>query len=772
MNTCTDHPPVAGDQSRPDWRDRGLLLGILVLLGVRPLLGETFEPVPVAILTALDAPAGPTPATTAWLDFSLLALTLSGLLRAGRWRKHPLATVGLILAAVAVAVSSSVAADKRQPWLVGSHLLINLLVGCTVCTIPRSAWMRNLLLAVLLATLGTTAVKCVLQRTIELAQTKQQWEQVYKPELLRQGFDPASPFVINFERRLYAAESHGFLGHPNLAGSCLALGLTLTAGLAAAAWSSQRRGPFVLTCGLGLLLAAGLWTTGSKGAGGAALFGTVATLLLGARADWCSRRAPLALASLVGTYLVLIGAVAAWGVTHATLPHSSLAFRWHYWTGALRAWQDAPLTGLGRGNFAAAYLLYKAAAATEEVRDPHNVWVTLLTELGPLGLIGAAWLAALAVFRMLRGLSDGAPAVVNRHVPPVASALVAAGVLALQLGLCGLPVANLPVVVVWVQEIATPWLAILLTGLWLSRHLNTPKATSWLAAACLAAWLTALLHGLVDFALLTPGGLAVALLCLAVGVSTGDPAPAEQSTAGFVGKPLKRWTAGLLTVLSFGLLGAHGRYVAYPASVRAHLVRQIETAGQAALAGSPADLLSLTRRLTEQRPVDPVICRLAAQKLLRATRAAPATAQRVEWLERARFLAQSAVAANDRDCDNFVTLANILDELAISCDRQADREAARRANREATRAWDAAVALYPTDPRTRIAAGLAWARLWRDSREPSDARHAVHHLRQALWIDDQRPPADTSRLQADELARISATLSELPSDAESSNNPK
>ena len=91
--------------------------------------------------------------------------------------------------------------------------------------------MLHLLLAALLASGVTTAVKCLDQRVYENPQTQEQWEQVYKPELIRQGLDPQDSLFINFERRMRAGEAYGFLGHPNVTASCLLMWLLVAAGL-------------------------------------------------------------------------------------------------------------------------------------------------------------------------------------------------------------------------------------------------------------------------------------------------------------------------------------------------------------------------------------------------------------------------------------------------------------------------------------------------------------------------------------------------------------
>src|SRR4029077_21268177 len=57
----------------------------------------------------------------------------------------------------------------------------------------------------------------------------------------------------------------------------------------------------------------------------------------------------------------------------------------------MQIFKEHPLRGIGYGNFGYAYLAARVPAAAEEVKDPHNLVVRALSELG---LVGAALLIA------------------------------------------------------------------------------------------------------------------------------------------------------------------------------------------------------------------------------------------------------------------------------------------------------------------------------------------------------------------------------------------
>ncbi|MEM1010736.1 MAG: O-antigen ligase family protein [Planctomycetota bacterium] len=97
--------------------------------------------------------------------------------------------------------------------------------------------------------------------------------------------------------------------------------------------------------------------------------------------------------------LVLLGFVGllGYGLATGSMPHVSLQFRLYYWLGALGVTGDHPLLGVGFSSFSDAYLLHRVPSAAEEVRDPHNLPLRLLSELGLVGLaLGLATLILIA----------------------------------------------------------------------------------------------------------------------------------------------------------------------------------------------------------------------------------------------------------------------------------------------------------------------------------------------------------------------------------------
>jgi hypothetical protein len=768
------------------WFDHVLYYVLLATLAVRPLICESYEPVQVPLLTALQATGGPTPAATAAMDTLLLAAGGLALARSRRCLASPLVALGIILLAAAVIVSSRAAGDKHLALLAGSSLVIGVLGGAALASLLQARWMLHTLLAALLATGCTTAIKCANQYVFESRQMREQWESVYKPELLRQGFDPQDPLFVNFERRMMAGESYGFLGHPNITGSCLAMWLLVAGGLlvgviilvfrvAAAGWTdrSARILPVALLAAYFAVvgLAAGLCLTRSLGAVMAALVGVIMLTFLGLTAGWAARHARTLVAALLAGYLAVIGLAAGYGLSKGTLPHPSLAFRWYYWTAAARASQDVPLIGLGRENFGTAYTLYKPARSTEEVRNPHNVWVSLLVELGPLGLVGGLLLAVLSMLAGLRSLRPSVPLRTPQEEPTIGyAAPLAVAVLLLHAWFSGTPFSQLGMGLVWAQEIALPWTLAFLLIIWITRDLEaTPGRATWLAAGLCAGLAASLVHGLLDFALLTPGGLSLFVLCAAATVGLrGGSAP---STRG-------RWRHHLPAGAAVVLAAAHLYWVSLPTARAATAMQRLETALHTPPPkGGPGTVLAAADRAAHSG--DPSAARLAARTVVQLSRLPKVDgATRRQWLGLARSYAEAAVRHNPRDSSNYALLAMVEQELATSLGSAASPDQAwpawvrhawvwerhaweRHAWERAAASWDDAVRRYPTDPRTRISAGRAWLELWRLSGRPQAADRAREHFEQALRIDDQRPPQDTVRLRPKERDQVAGYLRQL-----------
>lgn len=740
--------------------EQALFIVLLAVLCVRPLISETFEFIEISFLQVFGADSGTTPAATAWLDAIALTAVFGVLPRHwGFYRRRPLALVAFALLALGVLVSTLVAGDKRMALSAGFSLLISVLSGAALLPLMRAPWMPRLLLAAVLATGCATGIRCLTQWGYEFSDTLEFWAD-HKAQLAAMGVDLNSPTVRNYEQRLRSGETYAYQSHPNVTGALLVMWLLPAAGLAIA-WlrerksrGAERAGALLLAFGVVTLLAFGIALTGSLGAAAFAMAGVALLLFIGLRAVRFSRqpgRMAFAL-FLAGAVVALAGGMYGW--QRGTLPHPSLAFRWYYWTAAGQTFVEHPLTGIGRGNFADAYKLHKPIESTEDVTDPHSLWISLLVELGPAGLLAGLLLAYAVIRGLFRRLASGPAPPGAADVPLLATMALTILLLSLQ-GLFGSDVLDVYTGFMWSIRLGAAWvLSLVLLAAILRNPLESPDRRRWLTAGIAAGLLAALGHGLMDFALLTPAGLSLFILLAVGGLArpekTPPPAPRANLAMAVVGLAL---LSTQLVLVSLPTLRAQMRVLQLRAAatrIDPERAAQFEQLSKLAAAAAESDPLGVygtdaAARLFLQIGSDP---RLGSDVSLR-------------WLEAARELAERVAQRRPRSSDAHVRLARIyaaLEEQYLLAARPDDALAALDGLRAH---WEQAARLHPADPRKRLAAGRAWVQTWEETDDPAAARRAAAHLEAARAIDATREPGEIVRLREGELAELHDLLNTL-----------
>lgn len=747
--------------------DRVLFYVLLAVLAARAMIGESYERIEFSFINDIAAGAGVTPATTAWLDCIVLAAASLTLARRRHWRSRPGVVLGLLLLATGYVVSTLAATDTYMARFVGASLLVGVLGGIALASLVRRPWMLQLVVATLLATGVTTAYKCVRQVTDEFPETKRMWESEFKPQILVQGHDLTDPSIINFERRMASGEAYGFLAHPNVTGSGLMMALLAATGLLV---GMLRRGPsstpavpdwitVVGAVGGAGLLATGMWLTGSLGAIGSAALGIVALLLLGCCARWASIHARGLLTAFVVSYVGVVALVTTYGVRAGTLPHPSLEFRWHYWTAAAQAYEDHPLTGIGRYNFPAAYLRHKAPESTEEVKDPHNLWVSLWVELGPLGLVGGVLLCGVTALESLRRLNLNAPGPArepNPRIVVVHAAPLLVGVLLLHALFSGTGEGQPALWLLWAVDLGGVWAVGLGLALWLlTRIEQNERGMAWVSAGLCAAVLAAFVHALLDFTLMTPGGLALFVLCA---VAATSRARAPRSTP----QRSRPWTRRLSIVAAVALAGVYVWQIAIPVQQTQRRLHSLDVAARAGFLQPGLDSVCQTATTILAKCEDELAQRTAVRTVLQNTHASRLSIERqIQVLSSLRRLFSESLAAPIH-AGTWATRAQLESELARLYARQGNSREASASWKSAAESWDRAVALYPTDPRMQISAGQTWLEVWRASATSDAAQRAREHFEAALRIDDTRPAIEVQRLPPTERTTIEDALNELP----------
>ncbi len=486
--------------------------------------------------------------------------------------------IGLCLFCVAAIVAGLAAADKRAAITNFVTLLAPILMVVLLVQILDSQSKIKLLLA-LIAALGVlSAYQCADQFFFTNRMMIEQYEQAPQTFLEPLGIQPGSFQQFLFEHRLYSRGVRSFFTTRNSAGSFTLMAVFAAAALFIDKLKNRKSGSsppsHLFACGIAAAVVLfGLALTRSKGAILSALLAAIIlTIILLIRhpssRDWLKahKEAPMFIfLILTGGLLTSIFYAAMfilylrsgnWLKTHKKtrlivflllavlcvfvflslilflyyfiLPYvaygrlpggNSMLVRWQYWHASAKMYADHFVTGVGPGNFAHFYTHYKPAEALETVADPHNFPLSILTQYGPLGLIGFLAMIFLPLWRVISpNLVSSSP---KTHQPqPAFRARPVIFLLILWLALLlarltVIPAAGtdgLAVIIYMIVRFYVPPVVVFIIGFWLlTKPLHTIRNTQYtirntnIAAALFCVVLGVTLHNLIDFAIFEPG---------------------------------------------------------------------------------------------------------------------------------------------------------------------------------------------------------------------------------------------------------------------------
>jgi O-antigen ligase len=442
---------------------------------------------------------------------------------------------GLCIFIIAAVIAGITAANKRSAIDASLMLLSPLLMIVMLVQILDSRTKTKLVL-ICVAALGVVgAYQCAEQYFYTNKMMIQQYQQ--DPQFMLQplGIAPDTFAHMLFEHRLFSKGIHGYFTTSNSAGS-FALLASFAAIILFAGILKDRKGDKSLPARFLIVGAAmgfaifGLLITLSKGAiiAFAVAVGIFAAHFLFSRL--LKRYRKVVVVFCLMSALGCGGLVVAYGLENDTLPGgNSMLVRWQYWVGAWQMYTDNALTGVGPGNFAAHYPQYKAAGAPlETVADPHNFLLSVLTQYGPLGLLGFLAMIILPLWKVF--FAD-----VRRKVPDVADsarpsyksiALVFGVVISLGLLVLRPMVMKIPAGVSFAEKQAAFIMLYVLVVLVFAvafasfAFAGEPKGRQdgdIVTVGLFCAVLGLLVHNLIDFAIFEPGVLmafAALLACL------------------------------------------------------------------------------------------------------------------------------------------------------------------------------------------------------------------------------------------------------------------
>lgn len=721
------------------------LLILLVVVGLRPLVAESYDSAVNSISQAITTIDDPSPLRTIGFDLAILVAAMLWLAAQlagspGRMKWTGL-EVGWLVLAVGALGSCFVAGQQRLAINGAIDWLCYPLLAMLLAQLLDSSWRRRVALAVVLAAGAAQAIECAEQVFLSFPDTRADYEEKKAEFWASQGVELDSSKVVLFEQRLKSQEATGFLSHSNVAGSVLALCslacAALAVGLRGARGDAAKTNPApsAAAWALAAALAAAVLLTNSRGAiASLILAGAVWAIAVRCRPwiDHHRRRVFIG-----GWTLAAVGilAVIGHGLYHGSLPGSSLNFRWQYWETSAAMIGDHPLFGLGAENFGRHYTQYKSIGSSEEVANPHNLLVHLTANWGLVGLAGGVLMLLGASWRMLGTTpapTDPPRIDPTREVAPAwvwAAALLAA----VPLGRRLLAGSHDPAYLYYTTIVTGFGWAVGLAVAWPRRGRGEPMERA-IGAGLACALLAFLVHDLINFALFVPG--AATTFFAAVGILS---AWVRRDAAALPDRP-----AAVPTAAPQAAVGRRGATSAALLAVAAAMAAVVWSAavpiGRAGSLMQEADALGPDPRAPDLYALAATADPLDPTPLVKLARwaAAAAGAPGVDADGRRRMVelaVTSIQAARRRDPQQ-----GALPRFEAQVHRTAAAAGDPSHYEPAIAAAEEARKLYPEDPQVhellgtlRLEAGLALHRA-------DLLQQAVSDLREAIRLDDARPP--------------------------------
>jgi O-antigen ligase len=342
------------------------------------------------------------------LVLATVGLAIAASLVGGRLRfRFSLTDIFVVLLTVLVASSAAHALDRRPAinlaweW-VGLGLMYVLLRN-----LPRTRAESGVLAGVIVATAFAVSVYGLYQVRFELPLIQEAYRRNPQQILAKLNIEPGTASQKVFENRLMASNEPwstfalanslaGFVAGPLV----VAIGMGLLS-LVRRDGEEPRWGALLMAAPVILVLLFCLLLTKSRSAYLGTIVG-VGLLAWHARREFKARL--LVLAALTASVVIVglvVGGLKTGGLDSAVLTQSakSLGYRWQYWRGTwgmitegqatMRGALSAPTfwAGVGPGNFGAQYVKYKPPESSEEILDPHDLFLDVWATAGVWGFV-------------------------------------------------------------------------------------------------------------------------------------------------------------------------------------------------------------------------------------------------------------------------------------------------------------------------------------------------------------------------------------------------
>ena len=603
--------------------------------------------------------------------------------------------ISLCLFYAAAVVAGFAASNKRLAIIDLALFLAPLLMAVLLVQILDSHSKVKLLLAVIAALGVVTAYQCREQFSYSNQEMIKQYENDPQSLLEPLGIESGTFGQFLFEHRLYSRGVRGFFTTRNSAGSFLLMALFAAVALFIDKLEKRKfeliRFFHFLTCGTAIVIILyALALTKSKGAIIGLLFASAVFIGLLCFGNWLRTHRKTVLIVLL--LLALAGGcvVVSYGLKHGSLPGgNSMLVRWQYWRASAKMYADHFLTGLGPGNFTYFYTHYKPAEALESVADPHNFLLSILTQYGPLGLVGFLAMIFLPLWRALSPSSTISLPESHRHLIfkiLVITFLIIISVVLLLFRSVFMPVPPgetflqmfSVILILYIIPVAIFVISFLLLAIPLSR-VRKPKSEPGRAvplqlrsgrgvqrtninAALLCAVLGVTLHNLIDFAIFEPGVFTTfwaIIACLIVMYSHPNP------KSRFVREPAV-YVRALIVTASLVIIATYVFYVIAPV---ARSTEKIRLANRAIASGWFDDAHKLLQAAAEDDSLSPTALSLDGRLYLHHFEM---TRNRELLLQSAKCF-QAAINRNRAAFKNYERLAEVYSLLAEFSPKQQEK---------------------------------------------------------------------------------------------------
>ncbi|MCJ7778529.1 MAG: O-antigen ligase family protein [Sedimentisphaerales bacterium] len=653
-------------------------------------LRATFTEGPAAITTSLPGNIGDTAysiSLSAVLIFCCIFYFLwSFPAKRGLFYRVTGIELGLFVFCIACVASGLVAADKRLAVTSAITLLAGPFMAVFLVQLLDRHSTIGLVLCVI-AALGTvTTSESVYQLLVTNQATIEQYEQAPQSLLEPLGIEPGSFQQFLFEHRLYTGGARGFFTTRNSAGcfSLMAVFAAFTLLINKLNWKNpainrgakylapqsfdlaqacpeQSRGDRFIGGFLVLtVVILGLILTKSKGSIISLLFAVLLLLIYHFFADRLKAHKKAVLAAGVLLFAAGISLAASYGLKYGRLPGGvGMLVRWQYWHASAKMYAEHPLAGVGPGNFTHFYPRYKEASALESVADPHNFLLSVLTQYGPIGLVGFLFMILMPLWRAIFPAhikDEGQRTMDDGRVPAIVSLTIVSTVLLLVRPVI-MPMPPADTMELWIFMAVTMYVtpvAVFIASSWLLCTAFS-KNTKYFIPILFCVVLGVLLNNLIDYAIFEPGiytAFWAIIACLIAADSQCNPRPVVVLRPGFYAKVMAA-AAGIV------ILGAFVLFAWRPVCKSTAKIRQAQLALSAGHLQQAHDLLS---KAAEYNPLDQTALNIAGRLYMQSAQTENSV-EGTKLLKKAEQCFLQAIGRNKADFKNYEKLASVYELL-------------------------------------------------------------------------------------------------------------